>query len=114
MSADSADSCGICPLMDAARGDHVMVLEFLLDVCNADVSTCDVLGRCGLHHAAQAGAGQAVRCLVSRGADVNQPASVNGITPLHYAAKVSPTFIRLLDHKAPSVGRSGCCHSNLT
>lgn len=76
--------------MDAARGNHVTVLEYLLDVCNADVSTLDVLGRCGLHHAAQAGAGQAVRCLVSRGADVNQPASVNAITPLHYAAKVSP------------------------
>ena len=74
--------------MDAARANHVTVIEYLLDVCGASLDEEDVLGRRGLHHAAQAGAGQAIECLVARGAVVNQGASVNSITPLHYAAKV--------------------------
>ena len=75
--------------MDAARGNHVTVLQYLLDEYKASLELSDVLGRCGLHHAAQAGAGEAIECLVARGADVNQAVSVNSITPLHYAAKVT-------------------------
>ena len=87
--ADSADSCGVCPLMDAARGNHVAIMAYLLDTCHAGLATTDILGRQALHHAAQAGAGEAIEWLVERGSEVNQGASVNEITPLHYAAKVS-------------------------
>ena len=65
------------------------VVEYLLDEYGADLAVADVLGRRALHHAAQGGAGEAIRCLVTRGAEVNQGVSVNAITPLHYAAKVS-------------------------
>ena len=74
--------------MDAARGNHVTTMAYLLDTCQAGLTRVDVLGRQALHHAAQAGAGEAIEWLVATGADVNQGASVNCITPLHYAAKV--------------------------
>ena len=75
--------------MDAARGNHVGVVEYLLDEYGADAAASDVLGRRALHHAAQAGAGEAIECLLARGSEVNQGVSVNAITPLHYAAKVT-------------------------
>lgn len=91
-SADSADSCGVRPLMDAAHGNHVTVMVYLLEAHGASLEVADILGRNGLHHAAQAGAGEAIECLVMKGADINQGASVNSITPLHYAAKVKHTY----------------------
>lgn len=75
--------------MDAARGNHVAVMAYLVEACRADLEKADILGRQALHHAAQAGAGEAVEWLIERGSEVNQGASVNAITPLHYAAKVS-------------------------
>ena len=66
------------------------VLQYLLDTCQASLEAADVLGRQALHHAAQAGAGDSITFLTARGAGVNQPASINAITPLHYAAKVRP------------------------
>ena len=101
--------------MDAVRGDHVTTTEFLLYKCGVSQYMCilsdclmsvlfnyhtflfffkasldaeDILGRKAIHHAAQAGALGSLRCIIGAGADVNQPASVNNITPLHYAAKV--------------------------
>ncbi len=65
------------------------VVEYLLDEYSADMAASDVLGRCALHHTAQGGAAEAIECLLTRGAEVNQAVSVNAITPLHYAAKVS-------------------------
>ena len=85
---DSRDSCGVTPLMDAARGDHVPCLEFLLHGYGASLSAEDGLGRQAVHHAAQAGALWALKFLLENGADVNKTASINSITPLHYAAKV--------------------------
>ena len=85
---NSADSCGVCPLMDAARGNHMGVVTYLVEVWRADSFSADILGRRALHHASQSGAGLVIRYLVAAGADVNEPVSVNAITPLHYAAKV--------------------------
>ena len=75
--------------MDAARGNHVDVVHFLVEVWQADLGAEDVLGRRALHHASQSGSAEVIQYLVGAGADVNQPASVNHITPLHYAAKVT-------------------------
>jgi ankyrin repeat protein len=74
--------------MDAARGDHVPCLEFLLRTCGASLGAEDGLGRQAVHHAAQAGALGTLQFLLENGAEVNKTASVNSITPLHYAAKV--------------------------
>lgn len=74
--------------MDAARGDHVDVVEFLLGTWQADLFAEDVMGRRVLHHAAQAGSAEVIRCLVRKRVDVDRSASVNHISPLHYAAKV--------------------------
>ena len=62
--------------------------DFYLYDPQAGLDTGDVLGRQAIHHAAQAGALGTLECIILEGADVNQPASVNCITPLHYAAKV--------------------------
>ncbi len=94
--ADSADSCGVCPVMDAARGNHVGVVKFLVETWHIDLSKEDILGRHGLHHASQSGAGEVIDYLVSAGADVNLTASVNAISPLHYAAKVSQKCVNLV------------------
>ena len=75
--------------MDAAQGDHVPCLEFLLRSFGASLGAEDGLGRQAIHHAAQAGALGALQFLLENGADVNKTASINSITPLHYAAKVS-------------------------
>ena len=64
------------------------LLEFLLHRCGASLSAVDELGREATHHAAQSGAINALECLLINGADVNKKASINSITPLHYAAKV--------------------------
>ena len=74
--------------MDAARGDHILCLEFLLCSYGGSLTAEDGLGRQAVHHAAQAGALGALQFLLENGADVNKTASVNSITPLHYAAKV--------------------------
>ena len=74
--------------MDAARGDHVPSLKFLLHEYGASLSAEDGLGRQAIHHTAQTGALEALEFLLENGADVNKTASVNSITPLHYAAKV--------------------------
>lgn len=86
--ADSADSCGVTPLMDASRGNHIDVTQYLLETCGASLEASDVLGRHALHHASQAGAVEAIQYLLQQGVAVNQPVSINAITPLHYAAKV--------------------------
>jgi len=73
--------------MDAARGNHVGVVSYLVEVWQADSCSEDILGRRALHHASQSGAGLVIRYLVAAGADVDEAVSVNAITPLHYAAK---------------------------
>ena len=83
------DSCGVSPLMDASRGDNVLATIILMKEFGSQLDIEDTLGRQAIHHAAQAGAVGVLRCLVEHGADVNKKASVNHITPLHYAAKVS-------------------------
>lgn len=74
--------------MDASRGNHVDVTQYLLETCGASLEAADVLGRHALHHASQAGAVEAIQYLLQQGVAVNQPVSINAITPLHYAAKV--------------------------
>ena len=66
-------------------------LSLFLLLCSfpkANLDAEDILGRKAIHHASQAGAVGSLRCIITAGADVNQPASINNITPLHYAAKV--------------------------
>lgn len=86
--ANQPDSCGVTPLMDSVRGGHSSTAEFLIESYNASIEVEDSLGRQAIHHAAQAGAVNSLKCLIEHGADVNKKASVNDITPLHYAAKV--------------------------
>ena len=74
--------------MDAARGNHAPSVEFLLHEFGASLGVEDSLGRQAIHHAAQFGALKSLEFLVANGADVNKKASINSITPLHYAAKV--------------------------
>ena len=74
--------------MDAAQGNYVDVVEFLLDEWQANLFAEDVMGRRVLHHAAQAGAAEVIQYLAWRKVDVNRLVSVNHISPLHYAAKV--------------------------
>ena len=54
----------------------------------ASLDAEDILGRRAIHHAAHQGAMEALECVIREGAEVNQVAGVNNITPLHYAAKV--------------------------
>ena len=82
--------------MDAARGDHVSCLEFLLRSYGGSLTAEDGLDREAIHHAAQAGALGALQFLLENGADVNKTASVNSITPLHYAAKVRIVYYVML------------------
>ena len=49
----------------------------------------DILGRQAIHHAAQGGATNTLEYVIQEGANVNKLASVNNISPLHYAAKVT-------------------------
>ena len=65
------------------------VMTYLLEVWKVDLKAEDILGRRALHHAAQAGAEDAIECLIKAGGEINKGVSVNSITPLHYAAKVS-------------------------
>lgn len=74
--------------MDASRGDNVLTTIILIEEFGSQLDIEDILGRQAIHHAAQAGAVGVLKCLVEHGADVNKKASVNHITPLHYAAKV--------------------------
>ena len=74
--------------MDAARGDNVDVVDFLLGVWHADVLAEDVMGRNVLHHVAEAGATLVIQHLGNRELDVNKLAGPSNSSPLHYAAKV--------------------------
>lgn len=75
--------------MDASRGNNARAANILLEDFDAHLDVEDTLGRQAIHHAAQTGAVDVLKCLFDHGADVNKKASVNNITPLHYAAKVS-------------------------
>ena len=54
----------------------------------ASLDAEDILGRQAIHHAANQGAIETLECVIREGAEVNQVAGVNNITPLLYAAKV--------------------------
>ncbi len=75
--------------MDSARGKNSDATSFLLECYGARIDMVDNLERQAIHHAAQAGATNSLKCLIEHGADVNKKASINAITPLHYAAKVN-------------------------
>lgn len=74
--------------MDASRGDSVQAFVILIEEFGVQLDCEDTLGRQAVHHAAQAGAVSVLECLTDHGADLNKKASVNLISPLHYAAKV--------------------------
>ena len=74
--------------MDAVRGNHLTTTKFLLQEYHCHLEREDSLGRQAIHHASQAGSTKTLDYLVKYGANVNRGASVNSITPLHYAAKV--------------------------
>jgi ankyrin repeat protein len=85
---DSVDSSGVTPLMDAAQGNHQEVAQCLLHHHKGCLKMEDSQGRQAIHHASQAGATDALQLLLTEGAEVDALASMTGLTPLHYAAKV--------------------------
>jgi E3 ubiquitin-protein ligase mind-bomb len=86
--ADPRDTSGVTPLMDAARGDHVNVLQSLLQHNKGSLEAEDLQGRRAVHHAAQAGANSALSLLQREGASIEAVIVNTGQTPLHCAARV--------------------------
>jgi len=70
------------PLMLAARGGYINVMELLLEH-GATLDVTDGVGQCALYRATYGDQLDAVRWLLSRGADANRVA--NGSTPLNTA-----------------------------
>lgn len=77
--ADPVD--GLCA---AAKANQLAVMQFLL--VYVDVDALDVTGQSALDYATDRGHVEAVRLLISQGAQVNNVASLSGRTPLHIAA----------------------------
>ena len=76
------------------------------------MSASDCLGRMPVHHAAQAGSKEALDMLIRHRVDINCQAQSNGMTSLHYAAKVileKQSVIRTLQYFHVSVVAFGAC-----
>ncbi|XP_039201703.1 ankyrin repeat domain-containing protein 16 isoform X1 [Crotalus tigris] len=85
---DVRDHCGITPFVDAIQNGHLDVAQVLLERYQADCKIRDALGNQPLHRAAITGQEEALQFLVSDlGVDVDEKATVLGLTALHYAAK---------------------------
>ncbi|NWW80997.1 ANR16 protein, partial [Climacteris rufus] len=86
--ADSRDSCGVTPFMDAIQNGHVGIARLLLHKHQACPTAVDALGAQALHRAAVTAQDGAIRFLVAElGVDVNARATPLQLPALHYAAK---------------------------
>ncbi|NWV23913.1 ANR16 protein, partial [Origma solitaria] len=86
--ADSRDSCGVTPFMDALQNGHVGIARLLLEKHQACPTAVDALGAQALHRAAVTAQDGSIRFLVSElGVDVNGRATALRLPALHYAAK---------------------------
>ncbi|XP_018602753.1 ankyrin repeat domain-containing protein 16 [Scleropages formosus] len=86
--ADSRDSCGVTPFMDAIRNGHISIAKLLLEKHQASPTAMDCMGAQPLHHASLAAQERALYFIVEElGVDVNERATDMELTALHYAAK---------------------------
>ncbi|NWT76560.1 ANR16 protein, partial [Prunella himalayana] len=86
--ADSRDSCGVTPFMDALQNGHVGIARLLLEKHQACPTAVDALGAQALHRAAVTAQDGSIQFLVSElGVDVNGRATSLRLPALHYAAK---------------------------
>ena len=86
------DSCGSTPVMDAVRGGHLQVTEYLSQIDPESIYAQDSLSRNCLHLAAQNGHQLLVENLISQhGMNVNDDSSPT--SPLHWAAKEGQTEV---------------------
>lgn len=70
-NCNEGDACGNTPLMEALRGGYLDTAKLLISA-QACLTTKDVIGRTGLHLAAEAGRTEMVEVLVcTYGMDVN-------------------------------------------
>jgi ankyrin repeat protein len=79
------DSNGITPIHRAAAGNHVEVMEYLIEQ-RADTNALDRYGDTPLKRACYDGFVDSANVLIFAGADVNLADSL-GKTPLHHAAE---------------------------
>ena len=79
---DQRDTCGATPTMEAVRGGHTSLVQYLAIKNPQSLCKVDILNRNCLHLAAESGHQDLVRFLVSE-MDIN----AGPITPLHWAAK---------------------------
>ncbi|XP_035218039.1 ankyrin repeat domain-containing protein 16-like [Stegodyphus dumicola] len=84
---DIMDTCGITPLMDSVSGNHHHIVEYLLQENAASFDKTDCFLRTVLHLAAEAGNLNSIQYFVKhKNMHVNCQ-TLDGLTPLHYAAK---------------------------
>jgi ankyrin repeat protein len=83
--AYTPDANGVTPVHRAAAGNHIEVIEFLLQN-RADPNALDRYGDTPLKRASYDGFVDAANALLAAGADVNRADSL-GKTPLHHAAE---------------------------
>jgi len=98
LSPNSPDRVRGPALVYAIREKSLAAVDALLEFPGTDVNVQNSAGESALMLAAQLGAIDLVRRLITRGAEVNRP----GWTPLHYAATTGQVAVieLLLDHHA--------------
>ena len=79
------DSCGATPIMDAVRGGHQDLVDYLAQLCPGSLETLDVMSRNCLHTAAHSGHTGLIKHLVTE--HCMDPNGSSSTTPLHWAAK---------------------------
>ncbi|NXR30749.1 ANR16 protein, partial [Zosterops hypoxanthus] len=108
--ADSRDSCGVTPFMDALQNGHVGIAQLLLEKHQACPTAVDALGAQALHRAAVTAQDGSIHFLVSQlGVDVNGRATSLQLPALHYAAKEghARTILTLLSLGADVQAKDG-------
>ncbi len=75
---------GQIPLHWACRGDHIEIVQFLIEKHRANPNQPTISGETPLHSACDHGNKETVQFLIKKGANVNQPDS-SGHIPLHWA-----------------------------
>lgn len=87
ISVHLKDSCGLTPLMDAAKGGSSDIIDFLV-ANGANLNDADDLGKQCIHVAAQANQSNIIRHLMKYySIDINSPTNVGQSTALHIACK---------------------------
>lgn len=86
VNANTADSSGRTPLIEAAWGGHADVVKYLVDK-GADVNAADNVGYTALMRACEEGHEPVIAYLIHKNASVNVRGKVRGTTPLMVAAE---------------------------